>query len=56
MPFRGVEVHYWKFEDKISMKIKVYNQNGEEAGEAELPKEIFEDACNSDVVHQVVVA
>ena len=38
------------------MKVKVYNQNGEETGEAELPKEIFEVPLNSDLVHQVVVA
>ena len=38
------------------MKIKVYNQNGEETGEVELPKEIFEIPLNSDLVHQVVVA
>ena len=38
------------------MKIKVYNQNGEETGEVELPKAIFEIPLNSDLVHQVVVA
>jgi len=38
------------------MKTKIYNQNGEETGEAELPKEIFEVPLNSDLVHQVVVA
>ena len=38
------------------MKIKVYNQNGEETGEVELPKAIFEVPLNSDLVHQVVVA
>jgi len=56
VPFQGVEVHCWKFERKNSMKTKVYNQNGEETGEAELPKEIFEVPLNSDLVHQVVVA
>jgi large subunit ribosomal protein L4 len=38
------------------MKVKVYNQNKEEKGEIELPKEIFEKEINSDLIHQVVLA
>lgn len=38
------------------MKVKVYNQNKEETGEIELPKEIFEIEINSDLIHQVVLA
>jgi large subunit ribosomal protein L4 len=38
------------------MKIKTYNQEGKEIGEATLPKEIFEVKMNRDLVHQVVVA
>ncbi len=38
------------------MNVKVYNQKGEEVGEARLPKEIFEIKMNSDLVHQVVLA
>jgi len=38
------------------MKIKVYNQNGEESGKTELPSEIFDVKMNSDLVHQVVIA
>jgi large subunit ribosomal protein L4 len=34
----------------------VYNQEGQETGKADLPKEIFEVALNSDLVHQVAVA
>lgn len=37
------------------MIIKVYNQKGEEVGEARLPKEIFEVKVNSDLVHQMVL-
>lgn len=37
------------------MKTKVYNQNKEEVGEIELPKEIFEVEVNSDLIHQVVL-
>ena len=38
------------------MKVKVYNQNKEETGEIELPKEIFEIEINSDLIHQVILA
>lgn len=38
------------------MKIDVYNQKGEVVGSANLPKEIFEVALNSDLVHQVAVS
>ena len=38
------------------MLVKTYNQKGEETGEIELPKEIFEIKLNSDLVHQVVLA
>jgi large subunit ribosomal protein L4 len=38
------------------MKILVYNQEGKEAGEALLPKEIFEVKLNRDLVHQVLVS
>ena len=38
------------------MKVKVYNQKGEEVGEVELLKEIFEIKLNTDLVHQVVLA
>ncbi|MEK7664781.1 MAG: 50S ribosomal protein L4 [Patescibacteria group bacterium] len=37
------------------MKIDIYNQQGEVTGTALLPKEIFEIALNSDLVHQVAV-
>jgi len=38
------------------MKVKVYNQNKDEVGEIQLPKEIFEIEINSDLIHQVVLA
>jgi len=38
------------------MKIAVYNQEGKEAGEMTLPKEIFEVPMNLDLVHQVAVS
>lgn len=38
------------------MKIAVYNQQGKEAGEMTLPKEIFDVKMNADLVHQVVVS
>lgn len=38
------------------MKITVYNQEGKEAGEALLPKEIFDVKANSDLIHQVAVS
>lgn len=38
------------------MKTIIYSQEGKEAGEISLPKEIFEVALNSDLVHQVAVS
>ena len=38
------------------MKVAVYNQEGKEAGEVSLPKEIFEVPMNADLVHQVLVS
>ncbi|MDD3006289.1 MAG: 50S ribosomal protein L4 [Candidatus Pacebacteria bacterium] len=38
------------------MKTKVYNLDGKEAGEIELPERIFNIAVNEDLVHQVVIA
>lgn len=38
------------------MKTKLYNQNKEEVGDINLPKEIFELEVNSDLVHQVVLS
>ncbi len=38
------------------MAIKVYDQNGKEVGEMELPPEVFNVKMNSDLLHQVVVA
>lgn len=38
------------------MKTPVYNQMGEEVGQALLPKEIFDVPLNSDLLHQVVVS
>lgn len=38
------------------MNVKIYNQTGEEIGQARLPKEIFEVKINPDLVHQVVVS
>jgi len=37
------------------MKIDLYKQNGEKAGELTLPKEIFEVPFNKDLVHQALV-
>jgi len=37
------------------MKIKLYNQQGEEKGEITLNKEIFEYKINPDLIHQAVV-
>ena len=34
----------------------IYNQEGKEVGQAELPAEIFDMPMNKDLVHQVVVA
>jgi large subunit ribosomal protein L4 len=38
------------------MKTKLYNQNGKEIGEADLPKDIFELKMSSDLLHQVVLS
>jgi len=38
------------------MKVDLYNQQGEVTGSVLLPKEIFEVALNSDLVHQVAVS
>ncbi len=38
------------------MKTILYNQNREEVGKIDLPKEIFEVKMNLDLVHQVVLA
>ncbi|MFQ6049705.1 MAG: 50S ribosomal protein L4 [Candidatus Paceibacterales bacterium] len=38
------------------MKYSVYTQEGKEAGQALLPKEIFDISINPDLVHQVVVS
>ncbi|MCD6429423.1 50S ribosomal protein L4 [bacterium] len=37
------------------MKVKVYNQKGEEVGTTVLPKEVFEREVNPDLIHQVAV-
>lgn len=36
------------------MKTKLYNQKGQEIGDINLPKEIFEVKLNSDLLHQVI--
>jgi large subunit ribosomal protein L4 len=38
------------------MLAKIFNQQGKEVGKARLPKEIFEQPFNPDLVHQVVVS
>ena len=38
------------------MQAPVYNQEGKETGEMNLPKEIFEVAFNADLVHQIAVS
>src|SRR3989344_3105619 len=38
------------------MKVAVYNQEGKEAGDITLPKEIFEVPFNADLVHQVMIS
>jgi len=40
----------------LSMKIDIYNQNGEVSGSATLPKEIFDVEFSADLVHQVAVS
>lgn len=37
------------------MKVKVYNQKGEEVGTTTLPKEVFGEKVNPDLIHQVAV-
>jgi len=37
------------------MKVDTYNQTGEIVEQMDLPKEVFEEAFNSDLVHQVLV-
>ncbi len=37
------------------MKVKVYNQKGEEVGTTVLPKEVFQREINPDLIHQVAV-
>mgnify|MGYP001569393525 CR=1 FL=1 len=38
------------------MNVKVYNQEGQEVGTAELPAKIFEMSLNEDLVYQVMVS
>lgn len=38
------------------MKAKIYNQEGKESGNIELPNEVFDAAWNADLVHQVVIS
>lgn len=38
------------------MKVAVYNQEGKESGEMNLPKEIFDVSMNADLVHQVFIS
>src|SRR3989338_3529892 len=38
------------------MKIPVYTQEGKEAGEVALPKDVFEVKMNADLVHQVMIS
>jgi len=38
------------------MKVDIYNQAGEIIEQMDLPKEVFEEAFNSDLVHQVLVS
>ena len=38
------------------MKFDVYNQAGEVSGSTNLPKDIFEVAFNSDLVHQIAIS
>lgn len=38
------------------MKVKVYNQEGKEVEELELPEEVFGLKLNKDLIHQAVVA
>lgn len=38
------------------MKVQVFTQEGKEAGEMSLPKEIFEVPMNADLVHQVFIS
>jgi len=38
------------------MNVKVYNQEGQEVGTAELPAKVFEMSLNKDLVYQVMVS
>ena len=38
------------------MKVKTYNQKGEDSGEISLSKEVFEITVNSDLIHQVALS
>src|SRR5579863_482461 len=38
------------------MKVAVYTKEGKEAGDMNLPKEIFEVPMNADLVHQVLIS
>lgn len=38
------------------MELKVYNQNGEEAGKVKLPESVFGLPFNTELIHQVVVS
>jgi len=38
------------------MKVNSYNQQGEEKGTGQLPKDVFEVEMNSDLVHQAMVS
>ena len=38
------------------MKVNLYDQQGKQAGQTLLPKEIFDVKVNLDLIHQVVVS
>lgn len=38
------------------MKVKLYNQKGQEVGDVSLPKDVFEVKMSPDLVHQVVLS
>lgn len=57
MRCQGTGVLFWKSEDySFIMKVSVYNQEGKEAGQVTLPKQVFEVQMNADLVHQVFVS